>query len=51
MGVPDRFGESGEPWELLSHFGLTAEHIADRACRLLGERPRARRLAHARQEA
>ena len=34
VGVPDRFGESGAPWELLKVFGLTAEHIAQRAKRL-----------------
>lgn len=28
IGVKDRFGESGEPQELLKHFGLTANHIA-----------------------
>ncbi len=27
MGMKDRFGESGEPGELLEHFGLTAKHI------------------------
>ncbi|MBA3758077.1 transketolase family protein [Candidatus Saccharibacteria bacterium] len=27
MGVRDRFGESGDPDELLAHFGLTAKHI------------------------
>ncbi|MBI2263621.1 MAG: transketolase [Armatimonadetes bacterium] len=31
VGVDDRFGESGEPWELMKVFGLTAEHIAHRA--------------------
>jgi len=31
FGVEDRFGESGEPWELTKVFGLTAEHIARRA--------------------
>jgi len=31
MGVEDRFGESGEPWELTKIFGLTAEHIAQRS--------------------
>jgi transketolase len=30
IGVEDRFGESGEPWELTKVFGLTAEHIAKR---------------------
>lgn len=28
IGMLDRFGESGEPDELLQHFGLTATHIA-----------------------
>lgn len=28
IGMRDRFGESGEPSELLEHFGLTATHIA-----------------------
>ncbi len=27
IGMQDRFGESGEPSELLKHFGLTAKHI------------------------
>ena len=27
MGMNDRFGESGNPEELLEHFGLTAKHI------------------------
>jgi len=31
VGVEDRFGESGAPWELTKVFGLTAEHIAKRA--------------------
>jgi transketolase len=36
IGVPDRFGESGKPWQLIKHFGLAAEHIADSARKLLG---------------
>lgn len=28
IGMRDRFGESGQPDELLKHFGLTATHIA-----------------------
>lgn len=28
VGMRDRFGESGEPQQLLEHFGLTATHIA-----------------------
>jgi len=31
IGVEDRFGESGAPWELTKVFGLTAENIAKRA--------------------
>jgi transketolase len=38
MGVPDKFGESGEPWELMKVFGLTAEHIARKALDLLGKK-------------
>ena len=34
IGVPDKFGESGAPWELMKIFGLTAEHIARRAKKL-----------------
>ncbi len=30
IGIEDRFGLSGKPWELLQTFGLTGEHIADR---------------------
>jgi transketolase len=35
IGVPDRFGESGAPWELMREFGLTAEYVADKARQLL----------------
>ncbi|MFH1239855.1 MAG: transketolase [Candidatus Diapherotrites archaeon] len=35
MGVMDTFGESGEPWELMKKFGLTAEFIAKRAKKLV----------------
>jgi transketolase len=31
LGVPDRFGESSAPWDLMREFGLSAEYIADRA--------------------
>ncbi|GAJ20180.1 unnamed protein product, partial [marine sediment metagenome] len=34
VGVEDRFGESGAPWELTKVFGLTAEHIAKRVKKL-----------------
>lgn len=38
IGVEDRFGVSGNPWELVQHFGLTAEHIAKRALELLDKK-------------
>jgi len=31
MGVEDRYGTSGAPWELMKYFGLTAEDIAEKA--------------------
>jgi len=30
VGVGDRFGQSGAPWELMKMFGLTAEFIVDK---------------------
>ncbi len=35
LGMRDRFGESGEPNELLKHFGLTSWHIGTAAHHLL----------------
>lgn len=35
IGVRDRYGESGEPNELLHHFGLTAKHIAAEARKMM----------------
>lgn len=35
IGMQDRFGESGEPNELLKHFGLDANHIAKAAAELI----------------
>lgn len=34
IGVKDRFGESGAPWELIKEFELSAEHIVELALRL-----------------
>jgi transketolase len=34
VGVKDRFGESGKPWELVKEFEVSAEHIALEAKRL-----------------
>lgn len=39
VGMVDRFGESGEPNQLLEHFGLTAPHIAERARELIKRKP------------
>jgi len=38
VGVADCFGISGNPWELMQHFGLTAEHIAKRVLDLLDKK-------------
>jgi transketolase len=38
VGVRDVFGTSGEPEELMAHFGLTAHHVAEAARGVLGRR-------------
>lgn len=35
IGIEDRFGETGQPWELIYAFGLSGEHIAQKAINLL----------------
>jgi transketolase len=45
VGVPDCFGVSGKPWELMQYFGLCAEHIAERVLKLHEERASAKRQA------
>ncbi len=35
IGVKDRFGDSGAPWELIKEFEVSAEHIAQRAVELM----------------
>jgi transketolase len=40
VGVQDRFGVSGKPWELMQSFALCAEHIAERVLRLYERRGR-----------
>jgi transketolase len=43
IGVKDRFGDSGAPWELIKEFEVSAEHIAAKAVELIGvkkSRPR-----------
>jgi transketolase len=36
IGVKDRFGDSGAPWELIKEFEVSAEHIAHKAVELVG---------------
>jgi len=36
IGVQDRFGDSGAPWELIKEFEVSAEHIAHKAVELMG---------------
>lgn len=43
IGVEDRFGFSGKPWELLQTMGLTAEHIAERVLQLYARKREMRR--------
>ena len=40
MGIDDVFGQSGEPNELLEHYGLSAAHIAEVARAAIAHRPR-----------
>ena len=35
IGIEDRFGTSGKPWELMKYFKLTAEFITERSVELL----------------
>ena len=35
IGVKDRFGDSGAPWELIKEFEVSAEHIAQKSVELL----------------
>ncbi len=35
IGVKDRFGDSGAPWELIKEFEVSAEHIAQKAVDLM----------------
>ena len=46
IGVKDRFGDSGAPWELIKEFEVSAEHIAQKAVELL-----AIKKSHAREHA
>jgi transketolase len=41
VGVPDVFGESGDPWALLDRYGMSKERIRDEAWELLKMRGKA----------
>jgi len=41
IGVQDRFGDSGAPWELIKEFAVSAEHIAAKAYELVKVREEA----------
>lgn len=43
VGVKDRFGDSGAPWELIKEFEVSAEHIAQQALQLVDLKRRHRR--------
>ena len=43
IGVRDRFGESGAPWELIKEFEVSAEHIARKALDLITVRKKSAR--------
>jgi transketolase len=45
IGVKDRFGESGAPWELVKEFEVSAEHIAAKAKELVDFTKRAAKIA------
>jgi transketolase len=38
IGIEDRFGLSGKPWELMQTFGLTAERMAERVLNLYAKK-------------
>ena len=40
VGVRDRFGDSGAPWELIKEFEVSAEHIAHKAVELMAVKKR-----------
>jgi transketolase len=49
IGVKDRFGDSGAPWELIKEFEVSAEHIAQKAVQLVAVRASQRKREEAPQ--
>jgi transketolase len=50
IGVKDRYGDSGAPWELIKEFEVSAEHIAQKAVELMGIKKNHRLEAEERHE-
>ncbi len=46
IGVKDRFGDSGAPWELVKEFEVSAEHIAQKAVELMKIKGKGELLSH-----
>ncbi|HEX6821511.1 MAG TPA: transketolase [Candidatus Sulfotelmatobacter sp.] len=46
IGVKDRFGDSGAPWELIKEFEVSAEHIAHKAIELMAVKKKASERHH-----
>jgi len=50
IGVKDRFGDSGAPWELIKEFEVSAEHIAHKAVELMHVKQSARHAENEKRE-
>lgn len=46
IGVKNRFGDSGAPWELVKEFEVSAEHIAQKAVELMKIKGKGELLSH-----
>ncbi|MGA3212632.1 MAG: transketolase [Terriglobales bacterium] len=44
IGVQDRYGDSGAPWELVREFEVSAEHIAQKAMQLMNLKKKGLRI-------
>jgi transketolase len=51
IGVKDRFGDSGAPWELIKEFEVSAEHIARKAFDLMAIKQTSQRTEFEREAA
>jgi transketolase len=46
IGIKDRFGDSGAPWELVKEFEVSGEHIAQKALELMAVKKKGVMAAH-----